>query len=102
VLAVRPQSATKLIGSDQRLTPPVWIVRVLGVRSAVQGAAQLAWPTPALAWLGAAVDGAHAASMALVAARSPQYRRAAMRSGVVAIVTAAMLATAATRESPRG
>ena len=102
VLAVRPESVTKLIGDDRRLAPPAWIVRVLGVRSAVQGAAELAWPTPALAWLGAGVDGAHAASMALVAARSPRYRRAAVLSGAVAMGTALLLATAAARESRRG
>jgi hypothetical protein len=101
VLAVKPESATKLIGDDRRLSPPAWIVRVLGVRSAVQGAAQLAWPTPAFAWLGAAVDGTHAASMIFVAARSPRYRRAAMLSGGAALVTAALLAAVAAWESRR-
>ena len=102
VLAVRPESATRLIGDERRHAPPAWIVRVLGVRSAVQGAAELAWPTPALASLGAAIDGAHAASMAVVAAYSPRYRRAALLSGAVAIGSAALLASAAAWESRRG
>jgi hypothetical protein len=98
LLAVYPQRATRVIGNDRRLAPPAWIVRVLGVRSLIQGAAELRWPTPALARTGAVVDATHAASMALVAVRSRRYRRAALVSGAFATVSAAAQAGAAARE----
>ena len=98
VLAAYPHRATRVIGNDHRVAPPAWIVRVLGVRSFVQGAAELRWPTPALACTGAMVDATHAASMALVAARSHRYRRAALVSGAFATVSAAAQVGAAARE----
>lgn len=98
VLAAYPHRATRVIGNDRSLAPPAWLVRVLGVRSLLQGAAELRWPTPALACTGAAVDATHAASMALVAARSRRYRRAALVSGAFATVSAAAQVGAAARE----
>ena len=98
VLAAYPHRATRIIGRDQRLVPPAWIVRVLGMRSLVQGAAEFRWPTPALAWTGATVDATHAATMAFVATRSRRYRRAAFVSGVFATLSAAGQAAAAGRE----
>jgi hypothetical protein len=97
-LAVYPHRATRVIGNDRRLAPPAWIVRVLGVRSLLQGAAELRWPTPAVACAGAVVDATHAASMVLVAARSRRYRRAALVSGGFATVAAAAQMGAAARE----
>jgi hypothetical protein len=101
VLAVYPDRATKLVGADRHLAPPTWIVRVLGVRSGLQGAAELAWPTPAAAWTGAAIDAAHAASMAAVALASRRYRRAALLSGALAAGSAIALASTAARETRR-
>lgn len=98
LLAGYPRRATRLLGRDRRLAPPTWIVRALGVRSLVQGAAELRWPTPALACAGATVDAAHAASMAFVAARSRRYRRAALLSGAFATLSAAAQVTTAARE----
>jgi hypothetical protein len=71
---------------------------MLGVRSLLQGAAELRWPTPGLACAGAVVDATHAASMALVAARSRRYRRAALVSGAFATLSAAAQSVAAARE----
>jgi hypothetical protein len=97
-LAATPHRVTRVLGRDRRLDPPAWIVRVLGVRSLLQGAAELRWPTPALACAGAAVDATHAASMAFVAARSRRYRRAALVSGAFAMLSAAAQSAAAARE----
>ena len=97
-LAAYPHRVTRVLGQDHRLAPPAWIVRVLGVRSLLQGAVELRWPTPGLACAGATVDATHAASMVFVAARSRRYRRAALVSGAFATVAAAAQAAAAARE----
>jgi hypothetical protein len=65
---------------------PAGVVRLLGVRYVVQGAAQLGWPRPAVLRGSAAVDGLHAASMVALAAASPAHRRLASVSAVAAAV----------------
>lgn len=75
-------------GGRKHAVPPHWLIRVLGARSLVQGAATMAWPTRQAALLGAAADGTHAASMLPIVLASSRYRRAALTSAIVASATA--------------
>jgi hypothetical protein len=64
-------------------------LRVLGVRHVVQGLGQVTAPR-ATAPLAVAVDVIHAASMAALAVGSPTRRRAALVTGGVSLVGAAL------------
>jgi hypothetical protein len=75
------------------------VVRLLGLRHAVQNAAVLAAPAGPVLRAAAAVDLLHAATMVPLL-RSAPHRRAALVSGGVAAVSAALAATLAPR-SPR-
>lgn len=66
---------------------------VLGVRHLLQGLAQVGAPGPTVVPV-VAVDLTHAASMAWLARRDPHYRRPALVSGGVALVSALVTATA--------
>ena len=68
----------------------VWVVRVLGARLLAQYAGVLAAPGARLVGAASGVDLLHAASMVPLL-RSPRYRRAALVSGGVAAVSAAVL-----------
>jgi hypothetical protein len=76
----------------------LWIARVLGARLVVQHAAVLALPEGRLVGAASGVDLLHAASMAPLV-RSPRYRRAALVSGGVAAVSAALFPAVAPRSA---
>lgn len=82
-------------GSGAGQVAPVWLIRVLGVRMAGQGAlvhaALRSGRRAGLAlWLGAAVDALHTVSMVLGGARWPSYRRSALVSAALAGASAAV------------
>jgi hypothetical protein len=64
-------------------------IRTLGVRHLVQGVAQVVAPR-ATGTAVVAVDLVHAATMAALAAASPQRRRAALVTGSVALASAGL------------
>ncbi len=100
-LTVRPaQIAAAAAGAGQ--PAPRWLVRILGVRSLVQGAVTSASPTWPVVAGGVLVDSAHAASMVPLIAASPRYRRAAAISAAVALLGAGAGALAARAEPPPG
>ena len=73
-----------------RGTPaPMTIVRILGLRQAVQGALTVARASRATLELGAGVDALHLASMVALAAVAPKYRRTALVSAAVAAASLA-------------
>ena len=65
------------------------VVRVLGVRHAVQGAVEVAW-WPKWRRIGAAVDGAHALTGVALAAADPGWRRVALCDTAIATGLAAI------------
>lgn len=71
--------------SGRGTPPPSWLVRLLGARLLVQGLLEVARPDRRLVLGGAAVEAMHAASMVAAALRWPQYRRAALVSGGLAV-----------------
>lgn len=83
--------ATGISGS--RSIPGNAIVRVLGGRQLLQGAAQLAHPHPDTVLAGIAVDVIHTASMLVLSALWPAYRRSALSSAAIATLSAAAGAT---------
>ena len=64
--------------------PPLWLVRVLGVRMLVQYGLVVRAPDQRIVAASAVVDGLHAASMLLVAARSAGRRRIPLISAAIA------------------
>lgn len=86
LFAAPRQVAEAMLGGAP--VPPSPVIRVLGARSAVQQAALLLHPSRGLGRLGAGVDVLHALSMAGAAVLWPEYRRAALTSGGVAIGSA--------------
>ena len=94
-LLARPQATV------DRLCPEyprsrVWVVRLLGARLLAQHAAVLAVPGGRLVVAASGIDLLHAATMVPLL-REPRYRRAALISGGVAAVSAAVLPAAAPR-----
>ncbi len=71
------------------------VVWVLGARQVGQAALTGRTPTPAVLWLGAEADAAHAATMVGLAVYSRRYRRAALGAAVVSGTLAAAGAWAA-------
>lgn len=65
------------------------VVRVLGGRQLLQGAAQLARPTPDLLLAGVAADVLHLLSMIAAATAFPAYRRPALTSAAMSGMFAA-------------
>ncbi|UQX87059.1 hypothetical protein M6D93_12160 [Jatrophihabitans telluris] len=83
VLLARPQAAlNELTGPDARSAR--WIARILGARLSVQGSAVALSGSPVVIDVGGAVDAIHAASMLLIAARSPRWRRPTLASAAFA------------------
>ena len=87
-LLVRPRAAV------DRLCPEyprsrIWVVRLLGARLLAQHAAVLAAPGGRLVVAASGIDLLHAATMVPLL-RQPRYRRAAVVSGGVAAVSAAV------------
>ena len=94
VLLTAPRAAVGVLGR-RVAQPPSWIVRMLGARQIGQGAALLLRPTPATVIASAATDGLHAATMVAAALRWPRYRRVAVASGAVALVSGVLAAVSA-------
>jgi hypothetical protein len=84
VLAVGAPAVGRWV-SGRGTAPPTWLVRLLGARLLVQGLLEIARPDHRLLLAAAAADGTHAASMVAAALQWPQYRRAALVSGGLAV-----------------
>lgn len=84
---VRPGPVARLV-SGTGPTPETAVVRMLGGRQLLQGAAVLIRPAPALVIGALAVDALHATSMVAAALNWPGYRRPALTSAAVATVSA--------------
>lgn len=95
-LLSRPGPIARGLGGSSGSAPPRWVVRVLGGRLFIQGAVTITLPGAETQWSSAAVDGIHGASMLLVAAISPRYRRAAVINAAFALVSTAVSAGLAT------
>jgi hypothetical protein len=80
-----PQTLGKAVGGA---APDPAVVRLLGGRQLVQGAAVLIRPTHLLVIVGVAVDILHATSMVAAAVIWPGYRRAALTSAAAAASSA--------------
>lgn len=100
-LLSRPARIGSALSGTRASAPPPWVVRLLGGRLLVQGAATLAQPGAATASVSAAVDATHAASMVFVAAVSHRYRRAALINVAIAGASAAASTKIATSELDR-
>ena len=87
LIMLRPQAVSRLV-SGTGSTPDAAVVRVLGGRQLLQGAAVLIRPAPALIIGALAVDVLHATSMVAAALIWPGYRRAALTSAAVAAASA--------------
>lgn len=87
LLLAQPPTILHGIAGNQDV-PPAWTVRVLGVRTLIQGAAEASRPSRGVLRLGVAVDLAHAASMLVAAFVWPRYRRAALASAAGASASA--------------
>lgn len=79
LLLAQPPAVLRAVAGDQDV-PPSWIIRILGVRTLAQGAAEFLRPRRDVLVLGVTVDLAHAATMVAAAAVWPHYRRAALIS----------------------
>ena len=96
ILFTQPPSVLRRVAGDQDV-PPSWIMRVLGVRVLVQGAAEMLSRRPMALRISAFVDLTHAASMFVAAKVWPRYRRAALVSAAGAM-SSAVAATAVARQ----
>ncbi|MBA3524276.1 MAG: hypothetical protein H0T85_06935 [Geodermatophilaceae bacterium] len=88
VQVAAPGRLLTVLGAD-RPSPPLAIVRVLGVRMLAQHLAVLAAPQRSLVLGSAAVDTLHGASMLAAAVIWPRYRRAALISAGTAFASTA-------------
>ena len=82
------------------MTPPTWIMRLLGLRMLVQGILQLTRARRTTFAVCAAVDLTHAATMLVAAQVWPRYRRAALLSAAGAGLSAVVGVTAASTLAP--
>lgn len=102
-LTLRPEQVAAYAAGPRGQAAPDWLVRILGLRSLVQGAATIARPTTGVLAVGALVDATHAASMAPVILLGSRHRRAASLSAVAAVLSAAVAARSADlRHAARG
>ena len=89
----RPAQVAGLAAGSGR-PAPVWLVRLLGARTALQGAVvgrvYGADDRRRALRAGAAVDALHGASMVAAALALPRYRRSASVSAAVALSSAAL------------
>jgi hypothetical protein len=86
----RPQGVVSTLTPAGAAQPDARIVRVLGLRQAVQGAVGVARPTSQFVLLGALVDAAHALSLVPIIAFSSRYRASAAASAGLATAAAAV------------
>ena len=98
-LIARPTEAAAAVAGP--LSPPIWIVRVLGARYVMQQVVVLAVPTPLVARVTAGVDALHAMSMLAAAALERRYRRAEVTSAAVAATFALMTLATERRSAQR-
>ncbi len=92
LLLARPAAAARWVAGARRPRIPAAVARVLVTRLVVQAAAELVHPTRSVARASAAVDAAHALSMAVPVGLDRRYLRAAVINAGAATVTAALLA----------
>jgi hypothetical protein len=97
MLLVLPAQLLRASGDGPVPVAAVTTARVLGLRHLLQAGVSAAIPTGSVAGLGAIADTVHASSMALLAAASPRWRRAAL----IDIVVESALATAGWRTGTR-
>lgn len=91
VLLTRTHAVARVVSTGPAV-PAAWIVRVLGARQCVQGAALVRWPDRGLRLVGTGVDVVHLLSMLGLAAADTRHRRAALSSAAVAGAFAALAA----------
>lgn len=90
VLLFAPAVALRLDGPGFATRRATGIARVLGARHLAQAAVTMLAPSPAVAGLGAVVDGLHAGGNLVVSAGSTHWRRAAViDAGITAAFAAA-------------
>ena len=87
LLLTQPLDVLRLMVGG-RDVPPLWIVRLLGVRTLAQSAAEVTRPRRDVLVIGVGLDVAHAASMLAAAKVWPRYRRAALISAASATASA--------------
>ena len=92
-LLISPHQAATLAARGPGGAPPNWVIRLLGLRMVAQAGFELSRPTPQVLAASAGIDGVHAASM-LPVLLSGRYRRAALVSAGVALVSATGLTLA--------
>jgi hypothetical protein len=100
LLALRSRWVAALAAGSGGQPAPRWVVRVLGVRSLVQGAVTTAAPARTVLVGGAMIDATHAATMLPLVAASPRHRRAAAISALIATAGAVAGVLAAGRAQP--
>lgn len=93
-LALAPRQCSALVSRGGAL-PPIGVVRVLGVRLAVQGLAEFARPNRFVLGGGAVANALHAASMVAAARLVPHLRRSEWTSAALATLAAALGTAAA-------
>lgn len=94
-LTCRPTDVARAVAGKHAL-PPLWVVRLLGIRLLAQGLVELARPTSGVLSGAAGVDALHAVSMIGVAADA-RHRRVALVSAAVAGASAGLTAWTAMR-----
>jgi hypothetical protein len=87
-LTSRPTDVARAAAGQEAL-PPLWVVRVLGLRLLTQGVVELIRPTPRVLIGAAGIDALHAVSMIRVAADA-RHRRVAVVSVAVAGISAGL------------
>lgn len=87
-MAATPVQIAQVAAGRGGVAPPL-VVRILGLRMAVQGALTVARPSRAVLDVGAGTDALHLASMIGLAAVTPKYRRTALISATVAAASLA-------------
>ena len=91
LLIVAPRFLLRLVAGREPDASAVWFARVLGARQVTEAAALAAGGSAGWMRAGAAVDGIHAATAVVLAARrpTPEHRRELLVNAVVAAVVAA-------------
>jgi hypothetical protein len=84
-----PRRAAVLWGADPNLRAVPVVARVLGARHVAQATLLAAHPTRGADLVSSGVDLLHAATMVVLATRSPRFRRAAGTSACLAVALAA-------------
>ena len=88
LLITRPEQLAAMSAGPKGKRAPRWLVRVLGLRSLIQGVITAVRPTDTVLAGGALVDATHAVSMLPLIVSSPRYRRAAAISTLTAAASA--------------